>query len=99
MGRAMTDENLKLLLQAYFTEMLESSNNPTGTVAMLISETVKFRDQLKSETGEVLTVADTRVALDALEVYLESNSLPKKLTSEQTALTQIWIDRLTLFSG
>ncbi|MEW5993608.1 MAG: hypothetical protein AB1744_04340 [Candidatus Zixiibacteriota bacterium] len=66
---------------------------------MLISETVRFRDKLKGETGVVLTVADTRAALDALEAHLHGQPLPEELTDEQRALVQIWIDRLTTFKS
>ena len=95
----MWDDELRLLMQSLGASMLENQANPTGAVAMLISETVKFRDKLKDETGEILTVADTRVALDALENYLNGQPLPIELTPEQKALTQIWIDRLTVFKS
>lgn len=95
----MYDDELRLLLQSLGASMLESQSNPTGAVAMLISETVKFRDKLKEETGQVLTVGDTRAALDALENYLNKKPLPDDLTPEQKALVQIWIDRLTVFKS
>ncbi len=86
-------------MQSLGISVLESQANPTGAVAMLVSETVKFRDKLKEETGDILTVADTRAALDALENYLNGKPLPKELTPEQKALVQIWIDRLTVFNS
>ena len=95
----MWDDELRLLMQSLGISVLESQANPTGAVAMLISETVKFRDKLKEETGDILTVADTRAALDALENYLNGQPLPKELTPEQKALAQIWIDRLTVFNS
>jgi hypothetical protein len=93
----MYDDELTLLMQSLGASVLEGQANPTGAVAMLISETVKFRDKLKEETGETLTVGDTRAALDALEDYLNGKPIPKELTAEQKALVQIWIDRLTVF--
>jgi len=95
----MWDDELRLLMQSLGISVLESQANPTGAVAMLISETVKFRDKLKEETGDILTVADTRAALDALENYLNGQPLPEELTPEQKALAQIWIDRLTVFNS
>ena len=94
----MYEEELQLLFESLGALVLEKQANPTGTVAMLISETVKFRDKLKNETGEILTVADTRTALDALENYLNGRPFPKELTPGQKALEQIWIDRLTMFN-
>ena len=95
----MWDDELKLLMKSLGFSVLENQTNPTGAVAMLISETVKFRDKLKDETGEILTVDDTRAALDALENYLKGQPLPDDLTPEQKALVQIWIDRLTIFKS
>lgn len=71
-------------------------DDPRSVVAILLTETVKFRDKLKEETGNILTVSDTRTALSALKSYFNTGSLPEKITSEQRALTKIWIDRLTL---
>ena len=74
-----------------------NGNGASQVVNTLIRETVKFRDKLKAETGEILTVGDTRVALEALTEYLSGKKLTNGMTPEQKALTQIWIDRLTLF--
>ncbi len=93
----MLEDELRLLMQSLGEQVLGSRADPTGSVAMLISETIKFRDKLKEETGEILTVGDTRAALDALEAYLKGKPLPDDLTPEQKALVQIWIDRLTMF--
>ena len=92
----MADDDIRLLIEALGGE-IQRQSNPAGTVAMLITETVKFRDKLKKETGTILTVQDTRIALDSLEQYLEGNKLPDTLTPEQKALAQIYIDRITLF--
>jgi len=73
------------------------NNGAAQVVNTLIRETVKFRDKLKAETGEILTVGDTRIALEALSEHLCGRKVPNSMTPEQKALTQIWIDRLTLF--
>jgi len=93
----LPDKDIRLLIQAVGSQLFESQSNPSGTVAVLISETVKFRDKLREETGEVLTVGDTRIALDALERHLNGEPFPKELSPEQKTLAQIWFDRLTLF--
>ena len=93
----MSDEGLRLLIESLGSQVVGSQSNPAGAVALLISETIKFRDKLKAETGAVLTVGDTRAALDALELCLGGQPPPEKLTPEQKALLQIWVDRLLLF--
>ncbi|UCC43076.1 MAG: hypothetical protein JSU65_07945 [Candidatus Zixiibacteriota bacterium] len=69
--------------------------DPTAVTEMLISETVKFRDRLKEKTGRILTVADTRAALDALEVYIRDSRMPDGLTWTQKELTGAFVDRLS----
>lgn len=95
----MSDDAFSLLMQSLGEQMFARENDPTGVVAMLLSETLRFRDKLKNDAGIVLTVEDTRIALDALETYLSGQPLPKTLTSEQQSLAQIWIDRLTTFKS
>jgi hypothetical protein len=93
----LPNDDLRLLIEALGGQVVEGLGDPTGTVAVLISETLKFRDKLREETGATLTVGDTRAALDALEGYLQGRSLSKGLSSEQKALARIYIDRITLF--
>lgn len=94
----LTDESLRLLVDSMSAQLPEGST--VGRVTnMLIEETVRFRDKLKQETGEILTVRDTRSALEALARHLGGEKEPPELTPEQKALSRIWIDRLTLFRG
>ncbi len=93
----MRDDEIRLLLESLGAQVVESQSDPTGALAVLISETVKFRDQLRRDTGAVLTVNDTKIALDALESYLNGRGTPKGLSDEQSALVQLYVDRLTLF--
>lgn len=85
----MNEEELRKLFEPFTYQ-----NNPTPALAILIHETVKLRDQLKSDTGRVLTVGDTKVALAALTVWL-SGRLPKEqLSDDQLALLKAWQSRL-----
>ncbi len=94
----MYEDNIRILLDALGGQVLENRQDPTATLAVLMTETLRFRDKLKAETGQTLTVEDTQTALDALEHYLIHETFPDNLTSEQRALAQIYVDRLTVFS-
>jgi len=94
----MNLEELKLLMKSLGLQVLDKESDPSGTVSILISETVKLRDKLKEETGYILTVEDTRNALEALECVLNKDPIPENMTSEQKLLAQIWFDRMTLFN-
>ena len=90
----MNDEDLKLFLKALDRHALKGKAGSARTVSLLISETVGLRDQLKKQTGYVLTVADTRAALAALERRLSGEPMPDDLSPEQEALLWLWLDRL-----
>ena len=92
----METQKIQLLLTS-LGEQIISENNAGDVLAALMKETEKFRDKLKEEHGVTLTVADTHLALDGLEKYLKGEKWEQNLTSEQAALLQIWIDRITLF--
>ncbi len=61
---------------------------------VLAEETVKFRDKLAMTTGETLTVGDTRVALNALEDFMNGKSMLGVLSPNQKKLFDLWIRRL-----
>ena len=85
----MNEDELKELLGLFTRE-----DDPSGTVAMLIHETVRLRDQLKETTGHTLTVGDTRAALNALVDWLSGRTEPTELTEVQKGLLKAWQDHL-----
>jgi len=85
----MNEDELKELLGLFTRE-----DDPTGTVAILIHETVRLRDQLKETTGRTLTVGDTRAALSALTDWLSGRTVPTELTDVQKGLLKAWQDHL-----
>jgi hypothetical protein len=93
----MDTQKIHILLDALGGQMLDESKTH-DVLSMLVKETIKFRDKIKEERGVVLTVADTRQALDGLEKYLKGEDWNQNLTGEQAALLQIWIDRITIFN-
>lgn len=99
----MADEEYKLLLDSMSTQVFgeqseaELEKQPE-ILRKLMKETVKFRDKLKEEANYVVTVEDTRKALEALELHLQNEKFPKDLTPEQKALAQIMIDTVILYN-
>ncbi len=77
-----------------FLESLKDLRDQTGMVRILIDETIKYRDELKAETGTVLTVADARLALDALEDHLRERPSQVQLTEPQGVLLKRWLDQI-----
>ena len=98
-GKKMSADSLKLLMQSLGETIVPHHADPRGVVSILVTETLRFRDKLKDETGAVFTVEDTRIALGGLETALAGNPIPSGLTPEQRSLAQIWFDRLTTFKS
>lgn len=97
-NNGLSEGQLRLLVESMRDTLLrEKQPDAQQVVNTLINETLRFRDKLLQERGEILTVGDTRAALEALECHLSATPGPLTLTPEQKALAQIWIDRLTIF--
>ena len=93
----MNNDEIQLLIKS-LGEQIVIDNNAGDILGTLTKETLRFRDKLLEENGLTLTVADTRIALEALEEFFQDKEPSQKLTSEQASLLQIWIDKITLFS-
>lgn len=93
----MPDEDLKLLFNSLGMQVLEKENDVSGSLSALMSETLRFRKKLKEDTGMLLSIDDTRMALEGLESQLKEEKLPDELTSEQKTLAMILYDRITIF--
>lgn len=85
----MNEEKLKKLFEPFTYQ-----DNPTPALAILIHETLKLRDQIKSDTGRVLTVSDTKAALIALTAWLSGHLPAEQLSDDQLALLKAWQSRL-----
>ena len=93
----MPDDEYRLLIKSLGGQMFEEYPEAGSVLKNLIQDTIHFRDKLKEDTGQTLTVEDARAALDALETHLQGEKFPADLTPEQKALAQIFIDRVVLF--
>ena len=93
----MSKDDIQLLIKS-LGEQIVIDNNAGDILSTLTKETLRFRDKLLEENGQTLTVADTRMALEALEEFFQEREPSQKLTAEQASLLQIWIDKITLFS-
>ena len=85
----MNEDELTKIFEPFTFE-----SNPTPTLAILIHETVKLRDQLKEDTGRILTVEDTKAALASLTKWLSGNISEEELSEDQQALLIAWKSRL-----
>jgi hypothetical protein len=94
----MPKDDLQEFFEALKAALVEQFADPRATVAILISETIKFRDRLLAETGHMLTVGETSETLEVLLARIENRPITIRLTDIQQQLLDIWLKRLT-FTG
>ncbi len=75
---------------------MQQAADPTArkTLGILVEETLAFRDWLVANDEPALMVGDTRVALQALELLLQGQQMPKGLTERQRTLLARWYERI-----
>lgn len=67
-----------------------------GMFSMLVKTALKYRDILAHSSGEPLTVAETRAALDAFMETFESHRIPPAMDRRVKDLVILWLEELKL---
>jgi hypothetical protein len=85
-------------LRRFFGDMLKRegsiSSEALEVFGKLIRLTIDFRDQWKSKKGEVLTVEDTRKAIDIYTAVLEKGIMPDDLDEKINRLVRLWLKKI-----
>lgn len=93
----MPKDDIETLFAALGKQMPKGGRESNSVLSLLIEATLKFRDELKSESDITLTVGDTQAALKALEFHLNGQAPLKGLTPRQQELAKILIDTVILY--
>jgi hypothetical protein len=91
----MPNDDLQEFFEALNAALVEQFADPRATIAILISETVQFRDKLLAETGHTLTVGETSETLEVLLARIEERPSTIQLSEIQQQLLDIWLKWLT----
>lgn len=90
----MTRDNIK----EYFNSVLESNKNASAEtidiLRKLIDYTIKFRDETMAKTGEILTVGETRQAVDIYLEAVETERLRTDLEPKIEQLVKYWLSKI-----
>ena len=85
-------------IQEYFKMVLEQNKNASvETIAILmklIDYTTKYRDDLKARTGEILTVGETRKAVDIYLEAVQTERLRGDLVPKIDGLVKYWLTEI-----
>ena len=90
----MKQDNIK----KYFKTILENNKNASvetiEILKKLIDCTIEYRDKLKAKTGEILTVGETRQAVDIYLEAVEVERLRGDLEPKIDRLVKYWLTKI-----
>ena len=86
-------------LQEYFNSIFhpdnEVSEGEKNIILKLIEITIKFRDELIRNTGETLTVEETRMALNIYMEAVNTGRIPANLEKKTANLIRQWFKEIS----
>ncbi len=90
----MEEKNIERL----FLSVTEASESQTREVkdvfSVLVKSTLKYRDDMLTSKGIIITVEDVRATLEHLIPFLETGRLPGATDHVKSDLLKIWRDNL-----
>ena len=90
----MEQDNIK----EYFKAVLEKNKNASveaiDILKKLIDYTIAYRDELKEETGEILTVGVTKLAIDVYLEAVQTEHLRGDLDPKIDRLVKYWLTKI-----
>jgi hypothetical protein len=90
-------------IERLFLSVVEDAGQATDEVrsvfSMLVTATLKYRDEILASRGITVTVEDVRTALDWLVPALSSGKLPRTDDKLRLDLLKIWLDELKLLGN
>jgi hypothetical protein len=85
-------------LRRYFGDLMKQEGEiPSEALAVLgklIRLTTEFRDLWKAETGESLTVEETRAAIEIYLSVIKTGLLPNRLEPKIDRLVRLWLKEI-----
>jgi len=90
----MSEQDLNEFFGEFLNEKGQVPPEAAETFRRLINLTLEFRDSWKAETGEILTVGDTRKALDIYLRAMETGRVPSKMKLIIDRLIRFWMKNI-----
>ena len=85
-------------IEEYFKSVMdcnkEASVEAIDILKKLIDYTIKYRDELKAETGEILTVGITKQAIDIYLEAVQTERLRGDLDPKIDRLVKYWLTKI-----
>jgi hypothetical protein len=90
----MSGEELQDYFNSIFHKESDVSAEEKDVILKLIDITLKFRDELVRNTGETLTVEETKMALLIYQNVLKTGKVPANIEKKIGQLIRRWLERI-----
>ena len=93
----MDESEIKKLFTRIKRNYGEVPSDVVEVLSILVATTLRYRDNLKSSLGLILTVEDVRITLDWLMKFMTSGQIPETNNAVRRDLLKIWTDALKTY--
>ena len=90
----MNEDKLKEIFGEFLSDGQYIPADALNLLGRLIRLTIEFRDRLKADTGEIVTVDDTIQALDAYKTACKTKNIPDGLNDKSQGLVSFWLENI-----
>lgn len=90
----MNDKEVETLFEAVACTMPKTTPEVRKVFSLLVSSTLRYRDQMKEQAGITVTVEDVRVTLDMLLQVLHTKMVPHQDLAVRANLLELWLEEL-----
>ena len=90
----MQEEDLRRFLAGMLLSDHDADSEELAVVGKLIRLTLEYRDRLKAEKSEILTVEDTRLALDVYEQAIKTGKIEPDPGEKIGGLVKLWLQKI-----
>jgi len=90
----MQQDDIQRYLASILREEESLSSEEMAVFGKLIRLTVEYRDRRKAENNDILTVEETKRALEAYEKALKDNKMPDGIDEKIRGLVKLWLKKI-----
>lgn len=87
----MNQDELRKFLGIMLHEAGYLDSEAFAVFGRLIRLTIEYRDKWKAEKGEILTVEETKEALNIYEEALKTKTMPDNISAKIDGLVRLWL--------
>jgi len=90
----MNSDNLQTYFNSIFAERGEIGAGEKKIIMLLIDTTLHYRDELRRNTGEKLTVEETQMALNIYLNTVKTGQIPANIEKKIGNLIKLWLEKI-----